>query len=120
MPVSATASSIQTVGDPARPQTDLTFLGELASIAQQVEQYLPQPHGVHDQCAKVLLGVEKEDVLEGIERMPEAFLRLLHGEKLWKTDHKDPLRANRAAESKTSRPTRLVTSKLELVGGTLC
>ena len=54
MPVSATASSIQTVGDPARPQTDLTFLGELASIAQQVEQYLPQPHGVYGQCAEVL------------------------------------------------------------------
>ena len=35
------------VGDPARPQPDLAFLGELAGIAQQVEQNLPQPHGVH-------------------------------------------------------------------------
>src|SRR6516162_3593956 len=42
------------IGDPARSQRDLTFLGELAGIAQQVEQYLPQPHGVHGQCPEVL------------------------------------------------------------------
>src|SRR5215831_16011295 len=42
---------VATVGDPARPQPDLAFLGELAGIAQQVEQYLPQSHGVHGQCA---------------------------------------------------------------------
>src|SRR5262245_21809205 len=29
------------VGAPARPQPDLTFLGELAGIAQQVEQCVP-------------------------------------------------------------------------------
>src|SRR5262249_37920660 len=29
------------VDDPARVQPDLAFLGELAGIAQQVEQYLP-------------------------------------------------------------------------------
>src|SRR5262252_7976400 len=33
---------VATVGDPARPQPDLAFLGELAGIAQQIEQYLPQ------------------------------------------------------------------------------
>src|SRR5215472_17849554 len=38
---------VATVGDPARPQPDLTFLGELAGIAQQIEQDLPQPQGVH-------------------------------------------------------------------------
>src|SRR5262249_39974916 len=42
---------VATVGDPARPQPDLAFLGELAGITQQVEQYLPQPHGVHGQYA---------------------------------------------------------------------
>src|SRR5262245_47542546 len=42
---------------------DFTLFGELASIAQQVEQYLPQPHGVHGQCAEVLLGVNDEAVL---------------------------------------------------------
>src|SRR5262249_38464697 len=31
---------VATVGDPPRPQPDLAFLGELAGIAQQVEQYL--------------------------------------------------------------------------------
>src|SRR5262249_29728942 len=54
---------VATVGDPTRPQPDLAFLGELAGIAQQVEQYLPQPHGVHGQCAEVLLGVNDEAVL---------------------------------------------------------
>src|SRR6516225_448914 len=54
---------VPTVSDPARPQPDLAFLGELAGIAQQVEQYLPQPHGVHGQCTEVLLGVDDEAVL---------------------------------------------------------
>src|SRR5262249_11258007 len=51
------------VGDPARMHPDLAFLGELAGIAQQVEQNLPQPHGVHGQCAEVLLGIDDEAVL---------------------------------------------------------
>ena len=32
------------VADPARPQRDLALLGELAGIAQEIEQDLPQPH----------------------------------------------------------------------------
>ena len=51
------------VGDPARLQLDLTLFGELAGIAQQIEQYLPQPHGVHGEDTQVLLGVDKETVL---------------------------------------------------------
>ena len=46
-----------------RLQLALTLFGELAGIAQEVEQYLPQPHGVHGQCAEVLLGVNDEAVL---------------------------------------------------------
>jgi hypothetical protein len=42
---------------------DLAFLGELAGIAQKVQEYLSQPHGVHGQCAEVLLGVNDEAVL---------------------------------------------------------
>src|SRR5215813_12864591 len=42
---------------------DFTLFGELASIAEEIEQYLPQPHGVHRQCAEVLLGVNDEAVL---------------------------------------------------------
>jgi hypothetical protein len=34
-----------------------------ARIAEEIEQYLPQPHGVHGQCAEVLLGVNDEAVL---------------------------------------------------------
>src|SRR5262245_11964478 len=52
-----------TVGYPARPQPDLAFLGELARIAEEIEQDLPQSHGVHGQCAEVLLGVNDEAVL---------------------------------------------------------
>src|SRR5262249_27338812 len=32
-------------------------------IAEEIEQDLPQPHGVHGQCAEVLLGVDDEVVL---------------------------------------------------------
>src|SRR5262249_52064493 len=45
------------------PQPDLAFLGELAGIAQKVEEDLSQPHGVNGQCAEVLLGVNDEAVL---------------------------------------------------------
>src|SRR5262249_29817256 len=54
---------VATVGDPTRPQPDLAFLGELAGIAEEIEQYLPQPHGVDGQCAEVLLDVNNEAVL---------------------------------------------------------
>src|SRR5262245_45852326 len=54
---------VATAGDPARPQPNLAFLSELAGITQQVEQNLPQPHGVHGQCPEVLLGVNDEAVL---------------------------------------------------------
>src|SRR5262245_50821462 len=36
---------------------DLARFGELAGIAEEIEQYLPQPHWVRGQCAEVLLGV---------------------------------------------------------------
>jgi hypothetical protein len=42
---------------------DFARFGEFAGIAEKVEQDLPQPHGVHAQCAEVLLGVNDEAVL---------------------------------------------------------
>src|SRR5262249_18806614 len=42
---------------------DLARFGELTRIAQQVQKYLPQPHGVHRQCAEVLLDFNDEAVL---------------------------------------------------------
>src|SRR5262249_11532320 len=54
---------VATVGDPARLQPDLAFPGELTGIAEEIEQYLPQPHWVDGQCAEVLLGVDDEAVL---------------------------------------------------------
>src|SRR5262249_3716210 len=54
---------IASIGHLARLQLDLTLFGELAGIAQQVEQYLPQPHGVRGEDTQVLLGVDNETVL---------------------------------------------------------
>ena len=48
---------------PACRKLDLARFGELARIAEQVEQNLPQPHGVHGQCAEVLWGINDEAVL---------------------------------------------------------
>src|SRR5262249_40796108 len=61
---------VATVGDPARPQPDLAFFGELAGIAEQIEQDLPQPHGVDCQCAEVLLGVNDDAVLVLLGKLP--------------------------------------------------
>src|SRR5262249_12686435 len=47
----------------ARRKLHLARFGEFAGIAQKVEQDLPQPHGVHGQCAEVLLGIDDEAVL---------------------------------------------------------
>src|SRR5262249_40165504 len=49
-----------TVGDPPRPQRDLALLGELKGIAQQIEQYLPQPHGVDGEGAEVVLRFDQQ------------------------------------------------------------
>src|SRR5262249_45973010 len=51
---------VASVCHPARPQRDLALLGELESIAQQIEQYLPQPHWIDGQRAEVLWGIEDE------------------------------------------------------------
>src|SRR5262249_30014959 len=48
---------------PARPQRDLPLLGELKGIAQQVEQYLPQPHGVDGEGAEAVLRFDQQAVL---------------------------------------------------------
>src|SRR5215831_1040719 len=56
MPVSATASSTQ-----CRPL--ITLLGELAGVAQEVEQDLAQPHRIHGQCSEVLRRVNHEAVV---------------------------------------------------------
>src|SRR5262245_39458634 len=39
----------------ARPQRDLALFGELAGIAQEIEQDLLEPHGVRGERAHVLL-----------------------------------------------------------------
>ena len=65
MPVSATASSIQSLPFATLRARSLTSpcFGELAGIAQQIEQDLPQPQRVNRQSAEVLLRVENQAVL---------------------------------------------------------
>ena len=64
MPVSEIDSSTQSRPlTLLRPQLDLAVLGELAGIAQQVEQDLPQPHGVDGERAEILRGLDDEAVL---------------------------------------------------------
>src|SRR5262249_19244156 len=45
---------VASVCHPVRPQRDIALLGELKGIAQEVEQYLPQPHGVDGEGAEVV------------------------------------------------------------------
>ena len=56
IPVSEIDNSTQlrAVAYPAPAQRHLGLLGELAGIAQQVEQDLPQPHGIDGKDAEVL------------------------------------------------------------------
>jgi hypothetical protein len=53
-PGSATDSStpVAAVADPARPLLDLALFGELAGIAQQVEQDPPQPHRIDGEAPR--------------------------------------------------------------------
>ena len=54
---------VASVSHSLRPQLDLALFGELAGIAQQIEQDLPQPHGVDGQCAQVIRGLDRKAVL---------------------------------------------------------
>jgi hypothetical protein len=49
--------------DPAPAQRHLAIFGELAGIAQQVEQDLPQPHGIDGDGTKVILDLDNQAVL---------------------------------------------------------
>jgi hypothetical protein len=52
-----------------RPQRDLAFLGELKGVAQQIEQYLPQPHGVDGEGAEVFLPFDQQ--VDAGDRVPQ-------------------------------------------------
>src|SRR5262249_61257740 len=54
---------IAAIADLACRKLDLARFGEFAGIAEEIEQYLLQPHGVNGQCAEILLGVNDEAVL---------------------------------------------------------
>ena len=74
MPVSETASSIQSPPSTTfrARSVDLALLGELAGIAQQVEQNLPQPHGVDGQRAEIVLALDYEAVLVLLGELPRG------------------------------------------------
>src|SRR6516225_2507675 len=54
---------VAAIGHLACRKLDFSRFGELARIAEEIEQYLPQPHGVHRQCAEVLPDFNDEAVL---------------------------------------------------------
>jgi hypothetical protein len=64
MPVSETANStkVAAIAHLACRKLDLARFGELAGIAEEVEQDLLEPHGVHGERAQVLLRVNDEAV----------------------------------------------------------
>ena len=74
IPVSATATSIQSPpsAHPSRPQLDLALFGELAGIAQQIEQDLPQPHGIDGQGTEIVRGLDYEAVLVLLGELPRG------------------------------------------------
>src|ERR1700746_2584102 len=51
------------IGDLAHPQGDLAGFGELAGITQEIEQDLPQPHGIDRHRAEVAFGFDDEAVV---------------------------------------------------------
>src|SRR5262249_47761964 len=52
---------------------DLASFGELTGIAEEIEQYLPQPHGVHRECAEVLLDFNDEAILVLLGKLSGGF-----------------------------------------------
>ena len=53
----------ESVGDLAHAQFHLALLGELAGVAQKVEQNLPQPHRVDRYRSEIARGVEQQALL---------------------------------------------------------
>src|SRR5262249_34306906 len=51
------------IADLACRKLDLARFGELAGIAEEIEQDLPQPHGIDGRCSEVLWSVNDEAVL---------------------------------------------------------
>ena len=54
---------VASVSHPLSPQLDIALFGELAGIAQQIEQDLAQPHGVDRQRAEIVEGLDRKAVL---------------------------------------------------------
>src|SRR5262249_3217149 len=55
---------------PSRRELDLALLREFAGIAQQIEQALPQPHGIDSARAEVLLRLDNQPVLVLLGELP--------------------------------------------------
>jgi len=56
----------------SRAQHHFALLGEFASVAQQVEQDLSQPHGIDSQRAEVFLAFDHEAVLVLLRELPRG------------------------------------------------
>ena len=54
---------LASVNHSSHPQRDLPLLGELARIAQQIEQDLPQPHRIDGQRSEMFLALRDQAIL---------------------------------------------------------
>src|SRR5262249_19191788 len=73
MPVSASnLDPVAAVDHLFDAQLNLALFGELAGIAQQIEQDLPQPHGVDGQGAKIFRAFDQEAILILLRQLPRC------------------------------------------------
>ena len=56
----------------SRKQRHFALLGKLASVAQEIEQDLSQPHGIDGERAKVLLAFDDEAVVILLGKLPRG------------------------------------------------
>src|SRR5262249_48249941 len=63
---------VAAVDHPFDAQLDFALLGELAGIAQQIEQDLSQPHGIDRQAAKILRAFNHEAILILLRQRPRG------------------------------------------------
>src|SRR5262249_281382 len=63
---------VAAVDHPFDAQLDFALLGELSGIAQQIEQDLPQPHGIDGQAAKIFWAFDHESILILLCQLPRG------------------------------------------------
>src|SRR5262245_28300896 len=74
---------VASVDQPLCFELDLTLLGELAGIAQKIEQDLPEAHGIDGERAKIVRGLRREAVLVLLGQLPRGADNLVDQRREW-------------------------------------